>query len=74
MYEFLQIDYYCQQCHCGVSRSGGLVLEPPGVLLVDPSGQKNLAIEEAAISGHLHLEEEEEEGEQKHIILMMSFL
>ena len=78
MHDFLQVDYHSQQCHCGVSKSGGLELGPPGVLLVDPSGQNLLSIVALATTlGVHHLEEEEEkeeedwEGGQSHMLIMV---
>ena len=65
----------CQQCHCGVFRSGGLGLEPPGVPLVDQSGQDLLIVAEATTLGVPHQEGEgeadQEEGGQSHVLIMV---
>ena len=67
---------HCQQCHCGVFRSGGPGLEPLGVPLVDQSGQNLLIVTEATTSGVHHQEGEgeedrEEEGGQSHVLIMV---
>ena len=70
----LQVDYQlCQQCHCGVSRSGGLGLEPPGVPSVDPSDQNLLSTVAEATTLEVHHPEEEldREGGWRHMLIMV---
>ena len=58
-------------------RSGGPGLDPPGVPLVDQSGQDLLIVAEATISGVHHQEGEgereadQEEGGQSHVLIMV---
>jgi hypothetical protein len=75
MHDFLQFAIHCQQCRCGVFRSGGPGLEPHGVPSVDPPGQEDLIVAEATTSGVHHLEGEgeadQEEGGRSLMLIMV---